>query len=50
MLLISFLNKKLEFISTSEFGYVTEKYYKAGFSDAVNIIFDALEYEKTGEN
>ena len=41
---------ELEFISTSEFGYVTEKYYKAGFSDAVNIIFNAFEYEKTGKN
>lgn len=35
---------------SEQFAYFNEKYYKYGFSDAVNIIFDALEYEKTGEN
>lgn len=34
---------------STEFEYFTNKYYKLGFSDAVNIIFDAKEYKKTGE-
>ena len=35
---------------SEQFAYFNEKYYKYGFSDAVNIIFDSLEYKKTGEN
>lgn len=34
---------------SSEFEYFNIKYYKHGFSDAVNLIYDAKEYKKTGE-
>lgn len=33
----------MEFVTNYAFGVINEKYYKAGFSDAVNIIFDSLE-------
>ena len=35
---------------SEQFAYFNVKYYKYGFSDAVNLIFDAKEYKKTGEN
>ena len=40
----------LEGSISTEFEYFNSKYYKLGFADAVNIIFDAKEYKKNGEN
>ncbi len=37
---------KLEGSISDEFEYFNIKYYKQGFSDAVNLIFDAKEYKK----
>lgn len=34
---------------SEEFAYFNLKYYKYGFSDAVNLIFDAKEYKKNEE-
>ena len=40
----------LEGSISTEFEHFNSKYYKLGFADAVNIIFDAKEYKKNGEN
>ena len=40
----------LESSISDQFAYFNVKYYKYGFSDAVNIIFDAKELKKEGRN
>ncbi len=35
--------EEFESVTNYAFGVINEKYYKAGFSDAVNLIFDSLE-------